>query len=163
MSCVLTSLSYNLLICKIETKAYLQYGYQYSQSSLFTITTSLVAQLVKNPPAMQEVPVQSLGQKDPLEKKMATQSSILAWEVSWTEETVRLQSMRSQGIGHDLATKPLLPFIVCVCTCSVVSSSCNLWIIAGQAPLFMGFSPGRNTEAGCHFLLQGIFQTQGSS
>ena len=114
MSCVLTSLSYNLLICKIETKAYLQCGYQYSQSSLFTITTSLVAQLVNNPPAMQEVPVQSLGQEDPLEKKMATQSSILAWEVSWTEETGRLQSMRSQGIGHDLATKPLLPFIVCV-------------------------------------------------
>ena len=47
---------------------------------------SLVAQMVKNLPAMQETRVQSLGQEDPLEKEMATHSSILAWEISWTEE-----------------------------------------------------------------------------
>ena len=47
---------------------------------------SLVAQLVKNLPAMQETLVQSLGQEDPLEKEMATHSSILAWRISWTEE-----------------------------------------------------------------------------
>ena len=47
---------------------------------------SLVAQLVKNPPAMQEIWVQSLGWEDPLEKGMATHSSILAWEIPWTEE-----------------------------------------------------------------------------
>ena len=48
--------------------------------------TSLVAQLVKNPPVMQETQVRSLGQKDPLEKEMATNSSILAWEIPQTEE-----------------------------------------------------------------------------
>ena len=45
------------------------------------------AQLVKNPSAMQEIPVQFLSQEDPLEKGMATHSSILAWRISWTEET----------------------------------------------------------------------------
>ena len=54
---------------------------------------SLVVQLVKNLPAMQETRVQSLGQVDPLEKKMATHSSILAWKIPWTEEPGRLQSM----------------------------------------------------------------------
>ena len=50
----------------------------------------LVAQRVKNPPEMQETQVQSLGQEDPLEKKMATHSSILAWIIPWTEELGRL-------------------------------------------------------------------------
>ena len=54
---------------------------------------SLVAQLVKNLPAMQETWVQSLGQEDPLEKEMSTYSSILAWKIPWTEEPGRLQSM----------------------------------------------------------------------
>ena len=49
------------------------------------IRVSLVAQTVKNPPAMQETQVQSLGQEDPLEEDMATQSSILAWRIPWTE------------------------------------------------------------------------------
>ena len=61
--------------------------------------------MVKNLPAMQEPPVQSLGQEDPLEKEMATHSSILAWEISWTEEPGRLQSMGSQRVGYDLVTK----------------------------------------------------------
>ena len=50
---------------------------------------------------MQETWVQSLGQEDPLEKDMATHSSILAWEIPWTEETGRLQSMGSQRVKHD--------------------------------------------------------------
>ena len=50
------------------------------------IFASLVTQLVKNLPAMQETQVQSLGQEDPLEKEMATHYSILAWRTSWTEE-----------------------------------------------------------------------------
>ena len=54
---------------------------------------------------MQETPVQSLGHAEPLEKGMATHSSILAWRISWTEEPGGLQSMGSQGVGHDLATK----------------------------------------------------------
>ena len=52
--------------------------------------------MVKNPPARQETRVQTLGQEDPLEKKMATHSSILAWEILWMEETGGLQSMESQ-------------------------------------------------------------------
>ena len=57
---------------------------------------SLVAQLVKNLPAMQNTWVQSLGNEDALEKEMATHSSILVWKTPWTEEPGRLQSMRSQ-------------------------------------------------------------------
>ena len=53
----------------------------------------LVAQLAKNPPAMQDSPVRFLGQKDPLQKGMPIHSSILAWRISWTEEPGRLQSM----------------------------------------------------------------------
>ena len=50
---------------------------------------------------MQETWVQSLGLEDPLEKEMATRSSILAWEIPWTEEPGGLQSMGSQIVGHD--------------------------------------------------------------
>ena len=64
-----------------------------------------MAKSVKNLPAVQETWVQSLGQKDPLEKEMATYSSILTWEIPWTEEPGGLQSMGSQRVGHDLATK----------------------------------------------------------
>ena len=53
----------------------------------------LLAQMVKNLPEMQEIWVQSLGQEDPLEKGMATHSSILAWRIPWTEEPGRLQPM----------------------------------------------------------------------
>ena len=59
---------------------------------------------VKNPPAMQEIRVQSLGREDPLEKEMATHSSILAWEIPWTEEPGGLQSMVLQRAGHDRVT-----------------------------------------------------------
>ena len=62
---------------------------------------SLVAQLVKNLPAVQETRVRSLGWEDPLEKEMATHSSILAWKISWTEGPGGLQSMGSQRVGHD--------------------------------------------------------------
>ena len=60
-----------------------------------------MAQMVKHLLAMQETQVRSLGQKDPLEKEMATQSSILAWKIPWTEEPGRLYSMGSQRVGHD--------------------------------------------------------------
>ena len=62
---------------------------------------SLVAQKVKNLPEMQETWVQSLGEEDPMEKGMATHSSILAWEIPWTEEPGGLPSTGSQRIGHD--------------------------------------------------------------
>ena len=66
---------------------------------------SLVAQTVRNLPAMQETWVQSLGRKDPLEKEMATNCSSLAWRIPWTEEPGGLQSMGSQSVRHDCATK----------------------------------------------------------
>ena len=62
---------------------------------------SLVAQLVKNPPAIQETLVRSLGWEDPLEKGKATHSSILAWRIPWTEKPGRLQSMGLQRVRHD--------------------------------------------------------------
>ena len=61
----------------------------------------LVAQMVKNLPAMQETQVLSLGWEDPLKKGMATHSSILAWIIPWTEEPGGLQSMESQRVRHD--------------------------------------------------------------
>ena len=57
--------------------------------------------MVKNLPAVQETKVRSLGQEDPLEKEMATHSSILAWRVPWAEEPDGLQSMGSQRVGHN--------------------------------------------------------------
>ena len=65
------------------------------------MATSLVAQTVKRLPTMWETWVQSLGREDPLEKEMATHSSILAWRIPWMEELGRLQSMGSQRVGHD--------------------------------------------------------------
>ena len=62
---------------------------------------SLVTQTVKNLPAMEETWVQYLGWENPLEKEVATYSSILAWRIPWTEELGRLQSMGSQRVGHD--------------------------------------------------------------
>ena len=60
-----------------------------------------VSSVVKNLPEMQEMWVQSLGQEDPLEKAMATHSSILAWRIPWTEKPAGLQSMCLQRVRHD--------------------------------------------------------------
>jgi len=65
------------------------------------LLASLVAQTVESLPAMQETRVQSTGQEDPLEKEMATHSSILAWKIPWMEKPGGLQSMGSLTIGHD--------------------------------------------------------------
>ena len=61
---------------------------------------SLVAQMVKNLPAMRKTRVQFLGWEDPLEKGMATHSSTLAWEIPWIEEPGGLQSMGPQRVRH---------------------------------------------------------------
>ena len=79
---------------------------------------SLVAQMVKNLPAMQEMWVQSLGREDPLEMEMATHSSILAWEILWTEEPGGLRSMGSQRVGHNWVTK-------CVHMCVYTQTLCK--------------------------------------
>ena len=61
--------------------------------------------MVKNLPANHEMRVRSLSQEDPLEKEMATHSSILVWEIPWTEEPSGLESMGSERVRHDLATE----------------------------------------------------------
>ena len=65
------------------------------------IGASQVAQRLKHLPTMQETWVRSLGQEDPLEKEMATHSSILAWRIPWTEEPGGLQPTGLQRVGHD--------------------------------------------------------------
>ena len=71
-----------------------------------------MAQMVKNLPAMQETQVQPLGQEDPLEKEMATHSSIFAWKTPRTEEPGGLQSMGSQRVRHNWATNTFtFPFL----------------------------------------------------
>ena len=71
------------------------------------IWASLVTQTVKNLPAMQEMWVRSLGWEDPLENEMATHSSVLAWEIPWTEEPGGLPCLGSQRAGHDWGTNIL--------------------------------------------------------
>ena len=68
---------------------------------MFLWGASLVAQTVNNLPAMRETWVPSLGREDPLEKGMATRSSILAWRIPWTEVPGVLQSMGWQRVGHN--------------------------------------------------------------
>ena len=63
-----------------------------------------MAQTVKNLPAVRETWVRSLGREDPLEKEMATHSSILAWRIPWTEKSGRLQAMDSQRVRHNWVT-----------------------------------------------------------
>ena len=63
-----------------------------------------MAQTVENLTAVQETRVQSLGREDPLEKEMATHSSILAWRIPWTEGSGELQSMELQRVGHNWVT-----------------------------------------------------------
>ena len=111
---------------------------------------SLVAQSVKNLPAVQETRVQSLGWEDPLEKEMATHSSILAWKISWTEESGGLQSMGLQSVGHDWATNTYLHN-------SVKQLSFNLKIIFFAYFTFLnemsvlggGEEPGRPRASSC--------------
>ena len=73
----------------------------FNLGSFFLNKASLVAQMLKNLPAMHETWVRSLGWEDPLEEGMATHSSILAWRIRWTEEPGGLQSMGLQRVRHD--------------------------------------------------------------
>ena len=73
--------------------------------ALFWLCTQL-AQMVKRLPTMRETWVWSLGREDPLEKEMATHSSILAWKIPWTEDPGGLQSVGLQRVGHEWVTSP---------------------------------------------------------
>ena len=86
-------LSLNFLMCKMGLTIPNTIGWFYGLSKRMSL-----AQLAKNPPAMQVTPVQSLGQEDPLEERMATHSSVLAWRIPWTEEPGGLQSMGLQKL-----------------------------------------------------------------
>ena len=101
----------------------------------------------KDPPEIQELQTQSLGQEDALEEEMATHSSILAWKIPWTEDPGGLLSMGSQRVGCDVVTKQQHNNEVQEMFCffqsesrSVVSDSVTLWTVARQAPLSKGFS-----------------------
>ena len=95
-------LCFGLRVCTIQTQFRAS---QWFGKFIHRMWASLVAQLVKNLPAMQETWVWSLGWEDPLEKGMATHSSMLPGESVWTEEPDRLQSLGSQRIRHDWETK----------------------------------------------------------
>ena len=86
---------------------------------------SLVAQRLKCLPGMQEAQVRSLGWEDPLEKEMATHSSIHAWKISWTEEPGGLQFMGSQRVAYDRATDAYL-LIEYISYCRLQSKSLQI-------------------------------------
>ena len=136
---------------------------------------------------MQGTWVRSLGQEDPLEKEMATHSSMLAWKITRTEEPGRLQSMRSQtewlnnnrqdhvfGVNvsqwtsvspwtHNNVSHLIAPNKVLSRWWGLVAKSCStLCNPMDPASLLCPWDfPGKNTEVRCYFLLQGVFLTQG--
>ena len=87
----------------MRTRALPEGPYEFHQifGNIIELLASLVAQMVKILPAMPETRVRSLGQEDPLEKQMATHSSIFAWRLPWTEEPCRLQSTESERVRHN--------------------------------------------------------------
>ena len=134
----------------------------------------------------QEIWVWSLGREDALEEERATHSSILAWDIPWTEETGGLQSMGLQRVRHDWActrtgmggripwerllcliyTQHPLVIYLCMCVKSLQSVwlFVTLWTVAhllGSSGT--GDSPGKNTRVSCHTILQEIFPTQWSN
>ena len=90
----------NSYICDLISLINLENSRPLSLPVLFLPHFSLVAQMVKNLPEIQEAWVRSLGWEDILEKEMAIHSSIFAWRISWTEELGRVQCMRSQRVRH---------------------------------------------------------------
>ena len=133
---------------------------------------------------MQETQVQSLGLEDPLEKEMATYSSILAWRIPWMEESGRLQSTGSQRVRHDWATSlhftsarndslqvclsptPSKQLYLLLLGCSgggLATKSCpSLWCHGLQSTRLLcpWVFPGKNAGVGCHSLLWVIFPTE---
>jgi len=115
---------------------------------------------------MQEMWVQSLGQEDPLEKEMATYSSILAWEIPWTEELGGPQSTRFKRAGHGLATKQQIQIYMQKYKLSKLAAAAAAAKSLQSCPTVRPHrrqptrlprpwdSPGKNTGVGCHFLLQ---------
>ena len=109
------------------------------------LRASLVAQMVKNLPAMQETWAWSLGQENPLEKGMATHSSILAWRIPWTEEPGSLQSMGLQRVRHDcrptVYTLPSLLLLVRLSCVYLTDPPPNCELSQGGENVLFNFSP----------------------
>ena len=123
--------------------------------------SSLVAQMVKNPPAMQETWVLSLCLEDPLEKRITLHSSILGWSIPWTEEPGGLHSILLQRVRHNWAlihthTHPVLCLVPqpCLTLCDPVDCSPSGSSVHED-------SAGKSTGVGYHALLRGIFPTPG--
>ena len=95
-----------LRVYKVPKRPTRQLQFHLSHFRVYPATygTSLVAQMVKHRPTMQETQVRSLGWEDPLEKEMATHSRTLAWKIPWTMEHCRIRSMGSQRVKHNWAT-----------------------------------------------------------
>ena len=108
------------------------------EMALSFFQASLLAQMVKNPPAMQETQVQPLGQEDTLERAMAAYSGILAWRIPWTEELGGLQSMGSQRVRHNRETN-YFTFTF------LLFSKLSLWILYPN-PCFMIITTMNNTK-----------------
>ena len=117
---------------------------------------------------MQETQVQYVVPKNPLEKEMATHSSILAWKIPWTEKSGGLQSMGSQRVGHDLVTKPPpSPTYITglgwifnmdyMLRNSVVSDHLQPHGLQPTKLLYPWDFPGQNPGVGCHFLLHYMY------
>ena len=112
---VATHCSWNRTLNDLCLKETCMYGLAPAYFSLLTLNLvcpSLVAQIVKNLPAVQETWVWSLGLEDPLKKGMATHFSILAWRIPWTEEPAGLRSMGSQRVGQDWVTFAFSAFVI---------------------------------------------------
>ena len=104
---------------------------------------------VKNLPAMQESWIQSLGREDPLEKRMATHSSILAWRIPWTEEPGGLQSTGSQRVRHDLATNHTKYSIKFFCNPTISETQ-------GTFTIILGHSTAKNSSCPMHVFPAGV-------
>ena len=90
--------------CETQSMCIMMWNFKMVSTFYCQLVASLIAQSVRNLPAMQETWVRFLGQEDPLEKEMATHSSTLTWKILWMEEPGRLQSKESQRVRHDRAT-----------------------------------------------------------
>ena len=118
---------------------------------------SRVAQTVKSLPAIQETWVQSLGWEDPLEKRTATHSSILAWRIPWAEEPGRLQSMGWQRVGHDWETLTSLDNTLGLCL--VVEADYGFEFGEGWCNLaYFPTSPDMETSSGLHSAVIGSWK-----
>ena len=110
-----------------------------------SLSASLMAQRLKRLPAMRETWVRPLGWEDPLEKEMATHSSILAWRIPWTEEPGRLQSMGSQRVGYDFTFT--FPSLSVSCLCENLPS-CFIGYLLG-VPSFLESEGPPTSGGGC--------------